>query len=287
MPNDLPYTLFQTLVLQGVIGEFQNVSELSGGRTNHLWRFHDGAGLRVLKLFAKTATPPLFPNDPDAEQLILKALTGTGLAPELQGAGSSAQGRWILYSYLPGHSWQRDARCVGAALRQVHHLPAVSGLRIAPNGSAALIAQTRGILNDCHGSMASELKAIQPPDPGVPPTQPKVIHSDPVPANILVSGRTLTFIDWQCPALGDPCDDLGIFLSPAMHFIYRGDPLNPSEREHLFAGYGDPDIQARYEALAPLFHWRMAAHCLWRAERGAPGYAKALELERTALLELL
>jgi hypothetical protein len=40
---------------------------------------------------------------------------------------------------------------------------------------------------------------------------------------------------------------------------------------------------ARYNALRPLFHWRMAAYCLWRAARGDIGYAQAAALEIAAL----
>ncbi len=287
MPSDLPHSLFLTLIKQGVICNFQDVSELSGGRTNRVWRFREGDRLCVLKLFAPEGASSLFPNDPRAEHLILKALNHTGLAPDIRAAGSLTHGRWILYAYLPGQSWDHDAGLVGVALRKVHALPGLSGLRLAPNGSADVMSQTLTILGACRGAMATALRDMQPPDPSVSQTPPRVIHGDPVPANILISGSSATFIDWQCPALGDPCDDLAIFLSPAMQHIYRGKPLSPSEYDAFFASYDDADMQNRYQTLAPLFHWRMAAHCLWKAERGADDYAKAFSLEHAALLDAL
>ena len=287
MPSDLPNPLLQTLVKQGVINDVRDVSELSGGRTNRVWRFQNGDQPLVLKLFAEAGGAPLFPNDPDAERLILTALSGTRLAPELHAAGTSDQGRWVLYTYISGQSWQHDARAVGKALRQLHGSSAVSGLRSAPNGSAELIAQTHSVLAECRGAFASELLDLQPRVPDVPATHPALIHGDPVPANILVRDDQVTFIDWQCPAMGDPCEDLAIFLSPAMQHVYRGTPLRAAERDALFDGYEDAETFDRYQALAPLFHWRMAAYCLWRVKRGAPEYAEGFELERVALANAL
>ena len=87
--------------------------------------------------------------------------------------------------------------------------------------------------------------------------------------------------------MGDPCEDLAILLSPAMQHVYRGTPLSADERDALFDGYADTEIIDRYQTLAPLFHWRMAAYCLWRVKRGAPEYAEGFELERVALTDAL
>ena len=89
----------------------------------------------------------------------------------------------------------------------------------------------------------------------------------------------LTLIDWQCPASGDPTEDIATFLSPAMQRLYRGTILSEAEREAFLAAYPDPAIVARYRALKSVYRWRMAAHCLWKAERGASDYAGALRLE--------
>ena len=81
------------------------------------------------------------------------------------------------------------------------------------------------------------------------------------------------------PATGDATEDLATFLSPAMQWLYRGRVLSPPETEAFLAAYPDPAVTARYLRLQPLYRWRMAAHCLWKADRGAPDYRHALALE--------
>lgn len=116
-----------------------------------------------------------------------------------------------------------------------------------------------------------------------PASKLRLVHGDPVPGNIVVSNRRIILIDWQCPVLGDPAEDLAIFLSPAMQFLYRGSPLADAERQVFLHAYPDRATVARFLALEPWFHWRMAAYCLWQAGRGRSEYARAFELERKAL----
>ena len=104
-----------------------------------------------------------------------------------------------------------------------------------------------------------------------------------MPGNIITGPQGITLIDWQCPALGDPAEDLAAFLSPAMQWLYRGQTLTPDQEQVFLSAYPNPETTARYRALKPLFHWRMAAHCLWKSERGAQDYATALRLELQAL----
>ena len=93
---------------------------------------------------------------------------------------------------------------------------------------------------------------------------------------------TVTLIDWQCPGLGDPVDDLAAFLSPAMQYLYGGHRLTHEERSEFLAAFPQ-DLVTRYRLLAPALHWRIAAHCLWRAERGANDYRTALARELESL----
>ncbi len=67
-----------------------------------------------------------------------------------------------------------------------------------------------------------------------------------------------------------------------MQQIYRGAPVTPDEEDSFLFAYGDKLAAARYRALAPWFHWRMAAYCLWRTIRGDADYQlpMAMELER-------
>lgn len=240
---------------------------LTGGRTNHLWRV---AGW-VVKLYTPDSASPLFPNDPTAEARALRLFTP--LAPTLRATGEG----WLAYDHIPGEIWSGTPVPVAITLARLHQTPAQRSFRIAPTGSHAILTQAQRIAADCQGNLPP------PPDTDVPATKHHYIHGDAVPGNIIVGPQGITLIDWQCPALGDPAEDLAAFLSPAMQWLYRGEVLTPDQERAFLNGYPNPEIAARYRALKPLFHWRMAAHCLWKSERGAADYAAALGLELAAL----
>ena len=110
-----------------------------------------------------------------------------------------------------------------------------------------------------------------------------VTMKEDVRGNILVNGAELTLIDWQCPAIGDACDDLATFLSPAMQSVNGNAPLSPAQEDAVLSAYGNAAVSRRYRILAPAYHWRMAAYCLWKAERGHVEYAAGARLERARL----
>lgn len=240
---------------------------LAGGRVNRLWR----VGAVVVKAYDAAGASPLFPNDPEAEARALALAAPPGLAPPLAAHGPG----WNAYHYAAGTTWHEDPAQAARLLGRVHALAVPPGaFRTAPMGPDAVAPQARAIAAACRGTL--------PPMPDLPPIAaaiPAFIHGDAVAGNLIVKGSEAVLIDWQCPALGDAVDDLATFLSPAMQHLYRGTPLTPAEAEAFLAAYPDPATIARYRAMAPLLHWRIAAHCLWRAERGAPGYQAALALE--------
>jgi len=92
-------------------------------------------------------------------------------------------------------------------------------------------------------------------------------------------------IDWQCPAVGDPCEDLGLSLWPAMRMAHGAAPLTRAEEARALRAYGTPEVRARLRMLRPWFYWRMAAYCLWRMARGDSGARAGWMMERAALLE--
>jgi len=159
------------------------------------------------------------------------------------------------------------------------------GLPKAPDGSAALARQTLEILSLCRAPAAEQLRHLQPKGHVAPSGRRRLLHGDPVPGNIVVRDGQAALIDWQCPALGDPAGDLAIFASPAMQRVYRGAPLGVEEKQDFLAAYPDRAAVDRYRALAPWTHWRMAAYCLYQAERGRAAYGEGLELERAALCD--
>ena len=104
-----------------------------------------------------------------------------------------------------------------------------------------------------------------------------------VPANIIKDPAGLTLIDWQCPTIGDAAEDLATFLSPAMQSLDGGQPLSENKQARFLDAYGNADADDLYGALKALFHWRMAVHCMWKAERGSLGNAEAMQLELAEL----
>lgn len=243
---------------------------LSGGRTNRVF----AVGSVVAKLYAPQAASPLFPNDAAAEALALTLLASTGLAPALRALGPG----WLICDAVPGRTWQRDPAAAAHALRHLHRIPPPPGFRVLPTGSLALAADARRV-----SAGATGLPPLPPLPELVALAAPRLVHGDAVAGNMIETATGVVLIDWQCPGLGDPAEDLAAFLSPAMQQLYRGSPLTPDERAAFLAAYGDPEMLRRYHALAPLLHWRLAAHCLWRAARGDAGYAQAARLELAAL----
>lgn len=272
------------LVNTGTAAADTGFRPLGGGRTNDVWAFRSAKGAElVLKTYATGANNPLFRNDPASERLCLKWLDGTGLAPRPVATGTSGGLAWLIYRHIEGRTWRRGSARVAQLLRRVHELPPPTGLPVQAGGSRQLSRQAEKILSRCPPSSRRRLKGPGPVAHVDPAPKLCLVHGDPVPGNIVVSNRRIVLIDWQCPMLGDPAEDLAIFLSPAMQFLYRGSPLARAERQVFLHAYPDRATVARFLVLEPWFHWRMAAYCLWQAGRGRSEYARAFELERKAL----
>ena len=281
LSSPLTDQMYGHLIAAGLIPDGGVLTPLAGGRTNRLWRADTPDGALVAKLFAGAANNPLFGNDPAAEARLLKFLHGTGLAPRYHASLDTPLGHVLLYEYVDGQPWRDDPVCVAQAMARLHDTPPpkTPDLPIIATGSDDITRQTQDILLRCPSAEASRLLDLEPKG-RVPATDTmKLLHGDIVPGNIICRAQTLTFIDWQCPAMGDPAHDLAVFLSPAMQFAYRGTPLSPSEEDHFLAAYDRPTTTDRFKKLAPWLHWRMAAYCLWRASQGADDYRRALALE--------
>ncbi|NOC85329.1 phosphotransferase [Ruegeria sp. HKCCD6428] len=278
-----PRDLVDHLHAKRLVNAHPRFETLYGGRTNKVWKVKGRDSDKVLKLYSTALRNPLFRNDAELEALCLKALGTTGFVPRLRATGQYKEARWVFYDHAPGAPWRQDSAQVGALLRKLHTLPIAVQAPAGCNGSADLRAHGKRILQGCTSNGRDKLADLQPSNSVAPTQQTCLIHGDPVAGNILVATGGLTLIDWQCPALGDPCEDLALFLSPAMQQLYRGSPLSNKEEDQFLSAYGRPEIVARYEQLRPWYAWRMATYCLWRAENGAPDYATGLNLE-TAIL---
>ncbi|PSL16550.1 phosphotransferase [Shimia abyssi] len=254
---------------------------LTGGRTNISWLVNENSDALVVKLYCRSTLNPLFPNDAFAEASLLHHLSPDGLAPRFVETLQTAHGTCNVYSYIPGQIWLTGTKRVADLMHCLHHTDAPSGLRSTANGSAELTLETYRILSLCtHTKGVADLE----PSNVVPKSEKlSLLHNDIVPANLICSNNMLHLIDWQCPSQGDACLDLAVFLSPAMQLIYRGSPLTSQEVSEFLQAYGDPDVVTRYLNLAPHFHWRMAAYCLWQMEQGQSDYEEGLKLEVQAL----
>ena len=250
---------------------------LSGGRTNAAWRLHADGGDLVVKLYSGVAANPLFPNEPEAEARLLKELAGSGLAPRLIAQFQTPAGACNIYGHIQGRVWTEDAAGPARLMKALHARDPLEGLRSVADGSDDLIEHTRLILSKCEHT---DHLGRPPESRQVPPLgQSCLLHCDIVPGNLISNSSGLHLIDWQCPAVGDPCEDIAIFLSPAMQSLYRGKPLSNDEAQAFMQAYDRPEITARYTALAPFYHWRMAAYCQWQAERGHEEYETVQKLE--------
>ncbi|MDR9484676.1 MAG: aminoglycoside phosphotransferase family protein [Sediminimonas sp.] len=278
--------LVRYLEEEGIVPSGASWTRMEGGRTNRLWKLDAGKGTDalVVKLYSHAAPNPMFPNQPEAEERVLRHLVGQGVAPECHALLETPLGPCLIYRYLPGAPWRTDPAPVARQLRRLHQMPAPPDLRHGVDGAAQIIEQTRLILSHVPQKQSREHEQTLPrlALPG-PSGQRALLHGDVVPGNLVMASEGPVLIDWQCPAAGDPAEDLAIFLSPAMQQLYCGRPLDKGERAAFLAAYDDPETIARLRALAPWHHWRMAAYCLWRLHQGATDYAEGYALERAAL----
>lgn len=272
--------LADLLLCEGLILPDQAWMPLRGGQTNQLWR----VGSAVVKRFAACDGNPKFPNDSMQEVAILRHLQGLGLAQRLLGHLVFGGDSILVYRHLEGESWRADTAQVARALRMLHAVAPPAGLRVQSGGSLALQQQVAAILPDLPTDLAERLQKARP---RVAPIKASpvcaLLHGDPVPGNIIVTPAGVRLIDWQCPAIGDPVEDLALFLSPAMQQIYRGSPLEGTEIKAFLTAYDDRATIERLQGMQPWHHWAMAAYCAWKTARGSKDYAAAMELELAAL----
>lgn len=271
---------------------------LTGGYMNQVFRVTGPFGDWVIKRFREDTGLALFPNLARAEARALEILGPLGIAPRLiDFIEHPDTGQVLIYTFHAGASWPGQAgegsdACnltnVASLLGRLHQLT-VDGFRDVPVMPAAILAQGDPFL--AFGDRAADLARLRPRVIDCPPLlRRSLLHTDTGPGNIIVGPQGLRLIDWQCPALGDPAEDLCAFLSPAFQILYDRVPLSKEQRSAFLTAYGDRRVVDRLLLLEPFFHWRMAAYCNMRMKQYAvvrpaavTSYARALE----ALLQLL
>jgi hypothetical protein len=270
---------------------------LTGGYLNQVFRLTGPFGDWVVKCFKESREITLFPNMARAEARALAVLGPLGIAPRLiDFLDDPDHGLVLIYTFHPGEVWPGSLReahasslsSVATLLRRQHQLT-VDGFREVPVTPADILAQGDQFLVD--PDRRQELRRLRPAVVDCPVLLCRsLLHTDVGPGNLITGPQGLRLIDWQCPALGDPAEDLCAFLSPAFQILYDRPPLTLAQRKTFLAAYDDRRVIERLQILEPFFHWRMAAYCHMRRQQYAttrPAAAAAYDLALGALLKEL
>jgi thiamine kinase len=275
--NKIKNQLQNYLFMQGVISNQTVWYAQTGGRTNKVWRL-DGEKDLICKLYLETKSNPLFNNTPEAEYRCLLELDGSNIAPKPYKYLKTPFGAVLMYDYIKGEKWSHDVDTVSELLIRIRNHKYPKGLRVL-SGLPSDIKQTGlEIINKLNNYHKNKLINICP-DVSSSDIEPVLLHTDVVPGNLILGGEGLRLIDWQCPAIGDPIVDIMMFLSPGMHEIYGSRKLSMKDHE-VFLMSLSSDLRNRYNIIGPLYHWRLAAYCFWKAEQGF------MEYENAALAEI-
>jgi thiamine kinase len=260
------------LLMQGVLSEETVWHAQTGGKTNKVWHIKSEKDL-ICKLYLQTKTNPLFNNTPEMEYRCLLWLDGLGIAPKAYKYLKTPFGEVLLYDYIKGQTWSCDVDIVSELLIRIHQPQYPKGLRILSALPSDIKQTGLEIINKLNSDHKNKLNMLFS-DVTISDIEPVLLHTDVVPGNLILGDKGLRLIDWQCPAIGDPIVDIMMFLSPGMHEIYGSGKLSMKDHE-VFLMNLTPKLRSRYNILGPLYHWRLAAYCFWKAEQGFIEYEKA------------
>jgi aminoglycoside phosphotransferase (APT) family kinase protein len=290
---------------------------LTGGFWNQVYRLQVGEKLMVIKQFFKGVANPMFPVMPDTEAAALSYLQGSACAPEpIAYLPQTPAGDILLYSYVTGLPWKFDpqnaeksTKDVADLLARVHRIPidanAKNSFKLLPQSPKDLYTHSLTMLGECEETVRGSLEHLKQQLADFPltaPCAPVLVHTDCGPGNIIVGDAGPCLIDWQCPGLGDPLQDVFTFASPAMQILYRCEPLADGFIQHFFQSYFQAQsagsdvaaMKARLPVVKAYHHFRFAAYCAYRIthlQASQPAvaalYSQALSAELDYLNHLL
>ena len=275
--NEIKSQLQNYLITQKVISNQIVWHAQTGGRTNKVWRLKGGKDL-ICKLYLETKTNPLFNNTPEAEYRCLLWLEGSNIAPKPYKFLKTPFGEVLLYNFISGETWSHNVEAVSELLTRIRNHKCPKGLRTLSNLPSDIKQTGFEIINKLNSFHKNKLIKICP-DVSISDIEPVLLHTDVVPGNLILGDNGLRLIDWQCPAIGDPIVDIMMFLSPGMHEIYGPGKLSMKDHEAFLMSLTS-NLRNRYNIIGPLYHWRLAAYCFWKAEQGF------IEYENAALAEI-
>ena len=275
------------------------VAPLTGGYWNETLRVRGGGVDWVVKAYRSSAGQTLFPNLPEAEARALEALAGRAVAPAPVGffpasdaVGDDDFSRPVLvYEFHDGAPWRRGAAAVAGLLRRQHGI-AADGFRTLAMAPAAILEQGDRLLALAGtDALAGAARARRPAMvDGPPPRARALVHTDAGPGNLIDGPAGLRLIDWQCPGLGDPAEDLWSFASPGFQILSERAPLDRAERAAFLAAYDDAEVAGRLRYLEPYLAYRMIGYCCQRRgqlsgrdDAAAARYARAIAAQMPLL----
>lgn len=245
-----------------------SISALHGGFWNDNFRL-TGEGIDwVVKHYRKGQRTSLFPVLPDQEAHALDSLAGHGIAPHPV-AFYPGENPVLIYEFWKGEPWKTDVVPVAHLLSRLHqvqitHSGPFRELQTDPSG---LLTQGDEMLAGAGTSELAKKLAQFRPDPvqTQPLPQRSLIHTDVGAGNLIEGPGGIRLIDWQCPGLGDPAEDLWAFLSPAFQILFDRPPIAEAQRDAFLGAYGNPETTNRLNLLSPFFSYRMSAYCCLRS----------------------
>lgn len=263
---------------------------LKGGYWNRVMHFQAPGKSWVIKQFVLGDENLMFPNLPDHEAQALRDLTGSAIAPAYVDFLPNADGGPVLiYEYQEGTDWRDDVNSIGLLLRKLHDKPVSDNFRTLNIEPTAILDQSQKIISAVAGDnpIRLQLDALKPE----PVSHPRLrqiclVHTDCGPGNIIVGDDGPVLIDWQCPGLGDPVEDLVCFTSPGIQLLYGCPPLGDEQILSILNAYNNPVVTNRFHALRQFYHFRLACYFLSRSQEldennleQSYRYDQALDLE--------
>ena len=275
------------------------VAPLTGGYWNETLRVRGGGVDWVVKAYRSSAGQTLFPNLPEAEARALEALAGRAVAPAPVGffpasdavGDDDSRGRVGVTVSHPGAPGGGGGAAVAGLLRRQHGI-AADGFRTLAMAPAAILEQGDRLLALAGtDALAGAARARRPAMvDGPPPRARALVHTDAGPGNLIDGPAGLRLIDWQCPGLGDPAEDLWSFASPGFQILSERAPLDRAERAAFLAAYDDAEVAGRLRYLEPYLAYRMIGYCCQRRgqlsgrdDAAAARYARAIAAQMPLL----
>ena len=301
--NDEPSNttnIIKTLINHGLLDNEHHIDikKLTGGYHNYVYRLRNNDGIDwVIKQYVTHSDVPLFPVLPDHESGALKVLKETGVTPKyIDFLPHVEKGAILIYEFVEGEQWQKDTSLVARMLAKVHQTKSNQTLQNAfrqlPYKPADLIQQTQSILGLMQDSSeaTSQLDRYLIDSHWSEQIECSLIHTDCGPGNIVIGNQQSVLIDWQCPGLGDPIEDLINFSSPSMQILYGLSPLIDQQLSEFFDAYDNPEAITRLNTNGIYYRARFVAYCFYREESLRINQPEISALYRQALtadLELM